>query len=96
MLLMVDTVIKENVLESIRAVARRCGVSRVVLFGSRARGELRSKSDSVVALFGGYQERFTLDVEEVAPTLLSFDFVNIERPASQDLEAREAQEGGEL
>lgn len=53
MLLMVDTGIKENVLESIRAVARRCGVSRVVLFGSRARGEHRSKSDIDLAVFGG-------------------------------------------
>ena len=90
MLLMVDTGIKENVLESIRAVARRCGV---VLFGSRARGEQRSKSDIDLAVFGGDQVRFALDVEEEAPTLLSFDFVNMDGPISQELEARVAQEG---
>lgn len=93
MLLMVDTGIKENVLESIRAVARRCGVSRVVLFGSRGRGEQRSKSDIDLAVFGGDQVRFALDVEEEAPTLLSFDFVNMDGPVSQGLEARVAQEG---
>ena len=92
MLLMVDTGIKENVLESIRAVAR-CGVSRVVLFGSRARGEHRSKSDIDLAVFGGDQVRFTLDVEEEAPTLLSFDFVNMDGPVSQELKERVAQEG---
>ena len=91
MLLMVDTGIKENVLESIRAVARRCGVSRVVLFGSRARGEHRPKSDVDLAVFGGDQVRF--DVEEEAPTLLSFDFVNMDDPVSQELKARVAQEG---
>lgn len=93
MLLMVDTGIKENVPESIRAVARRCGVSRVVLFGSRARGEHRSKSDIDLAVFGGDQVRFTLDVEEEAPTLLSFDFVNMDGPVSRELKARVAQEG---
>lgn len=94
MLLMVDTGIKENVLESIRAVARRCGVSRVVLFGSRARGEHRSKSDIDLAVFGGDQVRFALDVEEEeAPTLLSFDFVNMDGPISQELKERVAREG---
>ena len=91
MLLMVDTGIKENVLESIRAVARRCGVSRVVLFGSR--GEQRSKSDIDLAVFGGDQVRFALDVEEEAPTLLSFDFVNMDGPVSQELKERVAREG---
>lgn len=90
---MVDTGIKENVLESIRAVARRCGVLRVVLFGSRARGEHRPKSDIDLAVFGGDQVRFALDVEEEAPTLLSFDFVNMDGPVSQELEERVAQEG---
>ena len=80
MLLMVDTGIKENVLESIRAVARRCG-------------EHRPKSDVDLAVFGGDQVRFALDVEEEAPTLLSFDFVNMDGPVSQELEARVAQEG---
>ena len=84
MLLMVDTGIKENVLESIRAVARRCGVSR---------GEHRSKSDIDLAVFGGDQVRFTLDVEEEAPTLLSFDFVNMDGPVSQELKERVAREG---
>ena len=93
MLLMVDTGIKENVLESIRAVARRCGVSRVVLFGSRARGEHRPKSDVDLAVVGGDQARFTLDVEEEAPPLLSFDFVNMDGPVSQELKEHVAQEG---
>lgn len=44
-------------------------------------------------MFGGDQVRFTLDVEEEAPTLLSFDFVNMDGPVSQELEARVAQEG---
>ena len=44
-------------------------------------------------MFGGDQVRFALDVEEEARTLLSFDFVNMDGPVSQELKARVAQEG---
>lgn len=90
---MVDTGIKDAVIESICAIAERCGTSRVVLFGSRARGEHRPKSDIDLAVFGGDQVRFALDVEEEAPTLLSFDFVNMDGSVSRELETRVAQEG---
>ena len=46
-----------------------------------------------LAVFGGDQVRFALDVEEEAPTLLSFDFVNMDGPVSQELKARVSQEG---
>ena len=41
----------------------------------------------------GDQVRFTLDVEEEAPPLLSFDFVNMDGPVSQELKERVAREG---
>lgn len=88
-----DAGIKDSVVEAIRDVARRCGVSRVVLFGSRARGEQWEKSDIDLAVFGGDQTRFALDVEEEAPTLLSFDFVNMDGAVSDDLRERVAREG---
>lgn len=37
--------------------------------------------------------RFALDVEERRRPCLSFDFVNMDGPVSQGLEARVAQEG---
>lgn len=87
------TGVKDSVVEGIRATARRTGVSRVVLFGSRARGEHRPKSDIDLAVFGGDQTRFALEVDEETPTLLSFDFVNMDGPVSQELRDRVAEEG---
>lgn len=85
---MENTGIKQSVLESIVECARRHGLARVVLFGSRARGSHRPKSDIDLALAGGDQTRFVLDLEEEAPTLLRFDFVNLDGPASPELLAR--------
>jgi predicted nucleotidyltransferase len=55
----------------------------IILFGSRARGNARQTSDYDLAFnfnAGQYQKhwgRFCLDVKENAPTLLSFDLVNL-------------------
>lgn len=93
MICMKDTGVKEEVIEAIRAAAQQCDVSRVVLFGSRARGEHREKSDIDLAVSGGDQVRFALAVEENAPTLLKFDFVCMDGPVSDELKARVAREG---
>lgn len=90
---MTDTGIKDAVIESICDIAQRCGMSRVVLFGSRARGEHRPKSDIDLAMYGGDQVRFALAVDEEAPTLLQFDFVGMDGPVSQELKNRVALEG---
>lgn len=90
---MIDTGIKDAVIESICGIAQQCGMERVVLFGSRARGEHRPKSDIDLAMYGGDQVRFTLAVDEEAPTLLQFDFVGMDGPVSQELKDRVASEG---
>lgn len=90
---MEQTGIHPAVIEAIRLSAQRCGLRAVTLFGSRARGEQRSKSDIDLALSGGDQVRFALDVEESAPTLLSFDFVNLDGPVQQELRETVAREG---
>ena len=59
------------------ALAETCGLSRLILFGSRARGDNRERSDIDLAVSGGDVVRFSLDVEEL-PTLLSFDVVNLD------------------
>ena len=82
------TGIKEAVLDEIRELARRYSVRRVVLFGSRARGDYRRTSDIDLAVTGGDIDRFALDVDEETSTLLEYDIVNLDR-AMQD-ELREA------
>lgn len=89
----VDTGLKTEVMEGIADCARAHGLDVVVLFGSRARGDHRPKSDVDLAVSGGDQTRFVLDVEERVPTLLKFDFVNLDGPVQQELREAIAWEG---
>lgn len=69
--------LKAEIVESIIKIARECGVKKVILFGSRARGNNRERSDIDLAFEGGNSARFALDVDDFTPTLLKFDFVNL-------------------
>lgn len=69
----------ENLYSQLAALAQRCGARRLVLFGSRARGDDRYNSDIDLAVYGMPESRraeFWLDCEEL-PTLLKFDIVHI-------------------
>ena len=69
------------------------GVSRVILFGSRARGTFREKSDIDLAVEGGDFIRFSLDVDENTSTLLKYDFINLDEPIQEELRASIQKEG---
>lgn len=77
--------IKPLVLSEITAFARQHGLSRVILFGSRARGDYRRTSDIDLAVSGGSYARFALDVEEETSTLLKFDIVNLDGSVQEEL-----------
>lgn len=77
--------LSQELVASLREVASRREVSSVVLFGSRARGDFSEKSDIDLAVSGGDFCLFCLDVQEEAPTLLSFDFVNLDDPIGAKL-----------
>lgn len=60
-------------------LARQYGARRLVLFGSRARGDCRPTSDIDLAVYGmpeGNRAHFWLDAQEL-PTLLKLDIVQI-------------------
>lgn len=82
---MEDTGIKPQVIEEIRELARKYDIERVILFGSRARGDFRRTSDIDIAVEGGNFERFALDVDEDTSTLLEFDIVNLNKEMQQEL-----------
>ena len=88
-----DTAIRQAVVDDLRARARRHGLRRVVLFGSRVRGDHRPKSDIDLAVLGGGTVRFALEVDEEAPTLLSFDIVDIGKTTSDELRASVERDG---
>lgn len=77
--------LKEEIRKGIVALAERHGVEQVILFGSRARGDNWERSDIDLAARGGDIVRFTLDVDDVLPTLLMFDVVNLDGPVQPEL-----------
>jgi predicted nucleotidyltransferase len=87
------TGIRAEVLEEISAFARRYDLERVILFGSRARGDFHRASDIDLALSGGDQVRFSLDVDEETSTLLEYDFIDLAQPIDADLRQAIQREG---
>lgn len=80
-----QTGIKERVINEIREYARANRVEKVILFGSRARGNFRPKSDIDLAVLGGDVADFSMDVDEGTWTLLEYDFVDLGRGVSTEL-----------
>ena len=70
--------------EDIIRTARACGIERVILFGSRARGDNRARSDIDLAVIGGDIDRFRTCLDEQARTLLKFDVVDLSRDLPSD------------
>ena len=80
-----DTGIKLSVIQKIIELAQQYDIEKVLLFGSRARGDYKSKSDIDLASMGGNFTRFSLDVDELTSTLLQFDIVNLDGPVQKGL-----------
>ena len=80
-----DTGIKPKVLEQICDQAKSCGIHKVILFGSRARGTFHRDSDIDLAVCGGNVDLFRLAVEEETDTLLAYDVVNLDRTSNEEL-----------
>ena len=77
--------LSDELMNSIIEIGRRCGIERIILFGSRARGDYRERSDIDLAVSGGDVVMFSLDVDEETPTLLFFDVVNLSESVQQEL-----------
>jgi predicted nucleotidyltransferase len=87
------TGIKPMVLDEIRNLAYKYDVKKVILFGSRARGDFKRTSDIDIAVDGGDFVRFALDVDEETSTLLKFDIVDLKRNIQEELRNSIEKEG---
>jgi len=85
--------LSERVVQDIVAVAKKYDIEKVILFGSRARGDNRERSDIDLAVSGGNITEFTFDIEEDVWTLLMFDVVNLDGPVQKELLAEIAKDG---
>ena len=82
---MKDNGIQALVIEEIVELAKKYNLNKVILFGSRARGDYKSRSDIDLAVSGGDYIRFSLDVQEMTSTLLFFDIVNLDGVVQKEL-----------
>lgn len=80
-----NTGIKENVITEIVELAQKYDLQKVILFGSRARGDFQRASDIDLAVSGGNVAMFAVDVEEETSTLLQFDVVNLDMNLQEKL-----------
>ena len=79
------TGIKSVVLQEIKEFAKKNGVKKVILFGSRARGNFERASDIDLAAEGGDVLQFKMDLKEEASTLLDFDVVDLSQKIQEKL-----------
>lgn len=79
--------------QEICILARKYNVSKVILFGSRARGDYKRTSDIDLAVEGGDFDRFALDVDEETWTLLEYDIIDLSRDVQEELKESIRREG---
>ena len=80
-----QTGIRQQIIDEIIKLAQKNGVEKVVLFGSRARGDYKERSDIDLAFQGGNSSSFILDVDEDTTTLLEFDVIDLDKPIRKEL-----------
>lgn len=85
--------ISDQVYLGLKQLAKRHGIKKITLFGSRARGDFYERSDIDIAVSGGNTVEFCLDVDESVHTLLMFDVVNLDGHISEELQ-KEIQRDG--
>lgn len=84
----------DRVYQQIGSFARECDTEKVVLFGSRARGDNLPKSDIDIAVTGCRDfDRFSYLIKECLDTLLDVDVVNLDVSLSQQLLDEIARDG---
>ena len=79
------TGIKSKVLQEIVQLAKENCIEKVILFGSRARGDFKERSDIDLAFHGGNSTNFILDVDELTSILLEYDIVDLDKPVRKEL-----------
>ena len=75
----------EEILQEIIRICKNNSVTKVILFGSRAKGTALERSDIDIAVYGGDFDSFYWDIKEKVHSLLMFDVVEIDAVISEEL-----------
>lgn len=88
-----ETGIRQKVINEIKDYAELYELKKVILFGSRARGDYKEKSDIDLAVTGGNVAAFSIAVDENTSTLLKFDIVDLDASVQEELSQSIEREG---
>ena len=83
----------DRVLRELSSFAREHSVTKIILFGSRARGTNTERSDIDIAVYGGDFDNFYWDVKEKIHSLLMFDIIQADKTISEDLKKEIERDG---
>ncbi len=83
----------DRIVRELSFFAKKYSVTKIILFGSRARGTNTERSDIDIAVYGGDFEHFYWDVKEKIHSLLMFDIVQADAKISDELK-REIERDG--
>ena len=75
----------DRVLRELSSFAQKYSVTKIILFGYRARGTNTERSDIDIAVYGGNFDGFYWDVKEKINSLLMFDIVQADSSISDEL-----------
>ncbi len=83
----------DRVLRELFDFAQKYGITKIILFGSRARGTNTERSDIDIAVYGGDFDCFYWDVKEKIHSLLMFDIVQVDAEISDELKQEIERDG---
>lgn len=83
----------DRIVRELSAFAQKHSVTKIILFGSRARGTNTERSDIDIAVYGGDFDGFYWDVKEKTNSLLMFDIVQADAPISLELKEEIEKDG---
>ena len=83
----------DRIVRELSSFAQKYSVTRIILFGSRARGTNTERSDIDLAVYGGDFEHFYWDVKEKTHSLLMFDIVQADVAISDELKQEIEKDG---
>lgn len=85
--------IPERVIRDIISFAKKNNIDKVILFGSRARGTNKERSDIDIAVIGGNFTDFYWDIKDKTHSLLTFDVVEFNNKISEELKSEIERDG---
>ena len=83
----------DRVLRELSYFAQEHSVTKIILFGSRARGTNTERSDIDIAVYGGDFDGFYWDVKEKIHSLLMFDILQADTSISDELKQEIEKDG---